>query len=141
MPVFAGKDHVVHHLGATEYILMAVATVGALLGIGLAYSKYIKNSEVPESDEKFTGFSKVLYNKYYVDEIYNAVFVKPLHAMSRFFRDVFETALSGFVYGWGRLANSIGTQGQAMQNGSIGYYLFAFVLGICSILTYLFLAQ
>jgi NADH-quinone oxidoreductase subunit L len=120
---------------------MAVAVLGGLVGIFIAYAKYIKKSEVPEPDENITGFAKVLYNKYYVDEIYNTLFVKPLHAMSRFFRDVLETALSSFVYGWGRLANSIGTQGQAMQNGSIGYYLFAFVLGVCSILTYLFLAQ
>jgi NADH-quinone oxidoreductase subunit L len=141
MPLFSEKAGEAHHLGTSEYVLMAVATVGALVGIGIAYFKYIKNSEVPESDEKITGFAKVLYNKYYVDEIYNTLFVKPLHAMSRFFRDVLETALSGFVYGWGKLANSIGTQGQAMQNGSIGYYLFAFVLGVCSILTYLFLAQ
>lgn len=138
---FLGKvGHGEHHLDNTAYMLMGIATVGALVGIGIAYAKYIKQSQVPESDEKISGFAKVLYHKYYVDELYNAIFVKPLHALSRFFRDVLERALSGFVYGWGRMANSIGTQGQAMQNGNIGYYLFAFVLGVCSILTYLFLA-
>jgi NADH-quinone oxidoreductase subunit L len=141
MPLFAEKSGETHHLGTTEYSLMAVATIGALLGIGIAYVKYIKQSQLPEPDENITGLTKVLYNKYYVDEIYDALFVKPLHALSRFFRDTLETALSGFVYGWGKAAYAIGAQGKKMQNGSIGYYLFAFVLGVCTILTYLFLAQ
>jgi NADH-quinone oxidoreductase subunit L len=141
MPLFSEKAGEAHHLGATEYTLMAIATAGALLGIGIAYVKYIRQSQRPEPDENITGFAKVLYNKYYVDEIYDALFVKPLHALSRFFRDTIETALSGFVYGWGKAANAIGNSGKTLQNGSIGFYLFAFVLGICSILTYLFLAQ
>ncbi|RZJ29010.1 MAG: NADH-quinone oxidoreductase subunit L [Flavobacterium sp.] len=141
MPLFGEKAGEAHQMGTTEYTLMAIATIGALLGIGIAYAKYIKQSQLPERDEEITGFTKVLYNKYYVDEIYNALFVKPLHAMSRFFRDSVETALSGFVYGWGKAANAIGNSGKAVQNGSIGYYLFVFVIGFCGILFYLFLAQ
>lgn len=141
MPLFGEKAGEAHHLGTNEYVLMAVATIGALLGIAIAYAKYIRQSQVPEPDEKITGLTKVLYNKYYVDEIYDVLFVKPIHAMSRFFRDTLETALSGFVYGWGKAANAIGNSGKAVQNGSIGYYLFVFVIGFCSILFYLFLAQ
>ncbi len=140
-PLFGEKAGEAHHLGTMEYSLMAVATIGALIGIGIAYAKYIKKSELPEPDENITGFTKVLYNKYYIDEIYDALFVKPLHALSRFFRDTLETALSRFVYGWGKAANAIGQRASYTQNGSIGYYLFAFVLGVCCILTYLFLAQ
>jgi NADH-quinone oxidoreductase subunit L len=140
-PLFAEKAGEAHHLGPNEYMLMGVATLGALLGIGIAYAKYIRQNQLPESDEKITGISKVLYNKYYVDEIYDAVFVKPLHAMSRFFRDTLETALSKFVYGSAKLVNAIGNSGKLVQTGSIGLYLFIFVLGVCSILTYLFLAQ
>src|SRR5690554_5913804 len=39
-----------HELGTTEYILMALAVVGALVGIGFAYTKYMKNKHVPVND-------------------------------------------------------------------------------------------
>ncbi len=140
-PVFGDKAHVAHHFGVTEYTLMAVAVIGGLIGIGIAYMKYIKQNQLPPADENIEGINKVLYNKYYVDEIYDAIFVKPLHAMARFFRDTIERLLSTFVYGFGTAANALGSRGRALQNGSIGYYLFAFVLGFCVILIYLFLAQ
>jgi NADH-quinone oxidoreductase subunit L len=140
-PVFNKVGHEEHHLGSTEYMLMGIAVVGALVGIAIAYAKFIRQGKVPANDEEITGLSKVIYNKYYVDEIYDSLFVKPLHAMSRFFRDTVEPALSGVVYGFGRMANVIGTSGKTLQNGSIGLYLFAFVVGVSSILIYLFVAQ
>jgi len=140
-PLFAEKAGEAHHLGTTEYMLMAVALIGAFVGIGWAYVKYIKQSELPEEDSKITGFSKVLYNKYYVDEVYEAIFVKPINALSRFFRDYIERALSSFVFGFGKAATEISYQGKKLQSGNVGFYLFAFVLGICGMITYLFLAQ
>ncbi|WP_072988761.1 NADH-quinone oxidoreductase subunit L [Flavobacterium segetis] len=130
-----------HHFGTTEYTLMAIAVVGALIGIGLAYSKYIKQNSVPVADAEITGFAKVLYNKYYVDEFYDALFVKPINFLSQFFRDTVETGLSSLVYGFGKVTNELSYQGKKIQTGSIGLYLFVFVLGLCAIISYLFLAQ
>ena len=130
-----------HHLGTTEYILMAIAVVGGLVGIGLAYAKYNKQNTVPGEDASITGFAKVLYNKYYLDEIYDFLFVKSINAMSKFFRDQVETSLSSFVFGFGKVTNEISVQGKKVQNGSVGLYLFAFVLGLCAIISFLFLAQ
>ncbi|HEX8017487.1 MAG TPA: NADH-quinone oxidoreductase subunit L, partial [Flavobacterium sp.] len=134
----AGEEH---HLGATEYTLMGVAVLGGLLGILIAYIKYFKQDNVPESDENITGLSKVLYNKYYVDEAYDALFVAPVNFLSKFFRDYIETGLSALVFGLGKVTNEIGFQGKKLQNGSVGLYLFAFVLGLCAIVSYIFLAQ
>jgi NADH-quinone oxidoreductase subunit L len=130
-----------HHLGTTEYILMAIAVVGGLIGIGLAYAKYNKQNTVPGEDASITGFAKVLYNKYYLDEIYDFLFVKSINAISKFFRDQVETNLSAFVFGFGKVTNEISLQGKKVQNGSVGLYLFAFVLGLCAIISFLFLAQ
>jgi NADH-quinone oxidoreductase subunit L len=60
-----------HHFGTSEYLLMLVAVIGGLVGIGIAYAKYIKQNQVPDEDAAITGFTKVLYDKYYVDEIYD----------------------------------------------------------------------
>ena len=130
-----------HHLGTTEYILMAIAVVGGLVGIGLAYAKYNKQNTVPGEDASITGFAKVLYNKYYLDEIYDFLFVKSINAMSKFFRDQVETSLASFVFGFGKVTNEISVQGKKVQNGRVGLYLFAFVLGLCAIISFLFLAQ
>ena len=128
-------------LNSTSYILMGIALVGAIVGITVAYIKYIKKSELPAEDENITGISKIIYNKYYVDEAYTMLIVNPLNAASRFFRDKVETGLSKFVFGFGKATEAIGTQGRKVQSGSIGLYLFAFVLGVCVILTCLFIAQ
>jgi NADH-quinone oxidoreductase subunit L len=50
---------------------MLVAVIGGLVGIGIAYAKYISKNQVPDEDAAITGFTKVLYDKYYVDEIYD----------------------------------------------------------------------
>ncbi len=139
-PLFS-KTSEEHALGMTEYMLMGIALVGAFIGIGIAFSKYIKQNNVPEEDDKITGFSKVLYNKYYVDEFYETLFVKPINGLSRFFRDYIETALSGFVFGLGKVTMELGAQGRKIQNGNTGLYLFAFVLGVIAMISYLFLAQ
>lgn len=137
-PIFAHKPHEAHHLGTTEYMLMAFAVVGALIGIGIAYAKYIKKAEVPAEDDQITGFAKVLYNKYYVDETYMAVIVKPIYSLARFFRDYIETGLSQLIFGLGSVADGLALQGKKLQNGNIGFYLFAFVFGLCSVVFYLF---
>ncbi len=138
VPKLASQEH---HLGTTEYLLMAVAVVGGLVGIGLAYTKYNKQNTVPGDDTSITGFAKVLYNKYYLDEIYDFLFVKSINGLSKIFRDQVETALSAVVFGFGKVTNEISLQGKKVQNGSVGLYLFAFVLGLCAIISFLFLAQ
>lgn len=130
-----------HVLGTTEYILMAIAVLGACIGLFIAYSKYIKKGELPPADEKMTGFHKVLYNKYYIDEIYMKIIVKPIYMLSVFFRDVVEVILSETIYGLGKIADGLSLQGKKAQNGNIGLYLLAFVIGICLMLYYLFIAR
>lgn len=139
-PIFIGAREE-HHVDTTTFMLMGVAVVGALIGIGIAYSNYIKKSQVPGEDNEITGFSKVLYNKFYVDEIYMAVIVRPIYAIASFSKNFIETALSGFIFGLGKVTNMVGTQGRVLQNGSVGFYLFVFVIGTASIIAYLFLAQ
>jgi NADH-quinone oxidoreductase subunit L len=139
-PLFVKVSHEAHHLGQTEYLLMGIATIGALLGIGFAYSKYIKQNQVPLQDSEITGVAKVLYNKYYVDEFYMILIVNPINKLSKFFKKRVETAISDFVFGLGEVTNAIGNAGKELQTGSIGLYLFAFVIGVSAILFYLFLA-
>jgi NADH-quinone oxidoreductase subunit L len=140
-PLFAKATTEEHGLGFTEYSLMGIAVIGAFLGILIAYRKYIKQNTVPTEDAQITGFSKVLYNKYYIDEVYDTLFVNTTNGLSKFFRDYVETGISSLVFGLGKVTSELSFQGKKLQNGSVGLYLFAFVLGMCAIVSYLFLAQ
>jgi NADH-quinone oxidoreductase subunit L len=61
--------------------------------------------------------------------------------LSKFFRDYVETGISSLVFGLGKVTSELSYQGKKLQNGSVGLYLFAFVLGMCAIVSFLFLAQ
>ncbi|EGK02827.1 NADH-quinone oxidoreductase subunit L [Dysgonomonas gadei] len=116
-----------------------ISSLIAFIGLGLAYFKYIKKSEVPAEDNKITGFGKVLYNKYYIDEIYNALFVKPIYALANFFDKYMEQWLKGFFKGGGELVEAASPYFKKLQNGSLGFYLFFFVLGFSALIICLFL--
>ena len=59
-----------------DYLLMLLSVLIACGGIWLAYKWYIKQPEVPDKiATNFSGLYRVLYNKYYVDQIYDALFV------------------------------------------------------------------
>jgi NADH-quinone oxidoreductase subunit L len=139
-PVLSGK-HEEHPLGTQEYMLMGIALAGAIVGIIWANAKYIKQGFVPKEDAEIVGFNKTIYNKYYVDEFYTFLIVKPINSLANFFRTTLEPALGSMLFGLGTVANGIGIQGKKLQNGNIGLYLFVFVIGICAIITYLFIAQ
>lgn len=139
-PILVTKHHA-HVLGTHEFMLMGVALAGAIVGILWAYSKYLKQGFVPKEDEAIVGFNKVIYNKYYVDEFYTAVIVNPINALSNFSRETIEPQLSKLVFSFGNAAKALSSQGKKVHNGNIGLYLFMFVLGICALIIYLFIAQ
>ena len=139
-PILVTKHHA-HALGTHEFMLMGLALLGAVIGIVWAYFKYIKQAFVPKEDAEIVGFSKTVYNKFYIDEIYTAIIVNPINALSNVFRENVEPMLSKLVFSFGTLSSEIGNQGKKLQNGNIGLYLFAFVIGICAIIFYLFIAQ
>ncbi len=138
-PILPGIAVGEHPPVSSQITTMIISTVIAFIGLGLAYYKYIRKSEVPAEDDKITGFAKVLYNKYYIDEIYNALFVKPTYALANFFDKVIEPALKTFFKGGGLLIESLTTPAKRLQNGSLGFYMFFFVLGFCALIIYLFL--
>jgi NADH-quinone oxidoreductase subunit L len=140
-PLFAHKSHEAHTLGTTEYTLMAVATIGALLGIAIAYSKYLKKKEIPVTDSEVKGLHKVLSNKYYLDEIYMATIVKPIYMISNFAKKYVEKFISQAVIGLGGATYALSIKGKKIQNGNIGVYLFAFIFGMVGFLVYVFIIR
>lgn len=125
-------DHVTH---STELILMAVVVVLTLGVIFIAYNMYIRRNDTSVDPEQTTGVRKVLTYKYYIDELYDTIIVKPLYAISKLFSNIIERlGIDGIVNGIGK-GVVYGSRGlRFLQDGSIGYYLFVMVVGIIVIL-------
>lgn len=68
---------VAHHSVFLEYLMMIISVTIALIGILLAYHMYIRNPSIPEKlAKKFNVLYKLIFNKYYVDEIYDFFIIK-----------------------------------------------------------------
>ncbi|HEY0271893.1 MAG TPA: proton-conducting transporter membrane subunit, partial [Chitinophaga sp.] len=134
-PIFAPSAPfaAVHELEhATEWLLMGLSSVLVIVMIFWARAKY-RNYQ-PSGAEN-TGLLKVLENKWYVDELYDAVIVRPLLALGQFFSEVMEKmGIDRLVNGIGRSVQWGGQQLRVIQNGQVGFYVFAMVLGMIVLL-------
>lgn len=137
---------ILHHADAadhnTEYMLMGITVVGVLISIFIAYSKYVGKSHVPVPDEApRPALSKLSYNKFYIDELYDAVIRKPLDAFSTFFYKVLDTkVIDGLVNGLGWSTNEASKGLRLVQSGNVGFYILMMVVGIISMLLYTYLS-
>ncbi len=124
-----------------EWTLMAIAVLAAVATIIFAYMVYIKNQILPEAnDEKLKGIRKLVYNKYYVDEIYDAIIRKPLDVLSTFFYKFMDLeVVDGIVKGVGSGVTGLSSIIRKAQTGHIGLYIFSMVVGIILILFYSFI--
>lgn len=123
----------------TQSIMMIVSTLIAFIGVFIAWYKYGKNGEVPVADDKKSGLVKALYHKYYIDEVYDKLFVKPTYTLGKFFNNIVEVLVSGIVSGVAKFIEALSYPMRALQNGSLGFYLFCFVIGFTCIGICLFL--
>lgn len=126
---------------STEYMLMGVSVGVAIAAILVAYNLFISKKTVPSADKDVTGFPKVLQNKYYVDELYESVFVNPMRKLSDLLHSFGEFLIDLVVNGMGRLVQWLAGQARLLQTGETGFYVFAMVLGILAIMAWNFLLK
>ncbi len=130
-PVFAPSNDIVakHHLEhSTEYMLMSISVGGALIALIYAWSKFSKYEKTTAEE---TGIGKILANKWYVDELYDAVIVKPRQSVAAFLNNVVEKkGIDGFVNGIGKGVNYSSRQIRLLQSGQVGNYVLLMVIGI-----------
>jgi len=124
--------------GTTEYTLIAIAIAVAILGLVAGYRMTLSRTIVPAAEApEEQGFWRVLYHKYYVDELYAAVVVRPLMKLSERFlwKGVDGRVVDGgFVNGSAGISRVIGLIGSRLQTGQVGFYVLVFVLGAVFIL-------
>jgi len=125
--------------GSVEGTLMVAAIVVALVGIFIAYYLYIKRTELPERFVKsFPGVFRTVNNKYYVDELYHAIFVRGLLGLGTFFKRVVdEILIDGTVNGIAYVLQGVGSLIRLIQAGYVQGYAFGMIAGAIALLGYL----
>lgn len=128
-PIFAESNKLAHahHLThSQEYIMMGVSTALIIGVIVFAVTKFKKAADV---NDEHTGIAKVLENKWYVDELYDTIIVKPLHLLSVFFKNILEkNIIDGVVNGVGKLVGYGSRQLRLLQSGQVGNYILVMVM-------------
>ncbi len=125
---------------STEYLLMAISLGAAALGLYLAYILYYKRPELPRAiADSLGGFYDTVVHKYYIDELYAALFVKPLldgstrilwHGVDQ---GVIDAAINDAANG----ANHVSDAARHMQSGNLRSYAGWIAAGGAVVIAYM----
>lgn len=135
-PVFEHTQKL-HHISAhgshaVEYALMAVSVGIAFFGIFVAWTMYIKNPELPAKfTTRFAPLYKAVLNKWYIDELYDFVFVNPCKKIGTFLWRGFDVrVIDGVVNGVAWVVRGLGAGLRYTQSGYLYNYAMAMVVGV-----------
>ncbi|MEW6456498.1 MAG: NADH-quinone oxidoreductase subunit L [Acidobacteriota bacterium] len=137
-PVIKLKNthHSLSHQG--EFLLMTLSSLAALTGILISWLFYIKKRNLPEIlSQRFRRTYNLLYNKYFVDEIYNFIFVNPIVSGSRALWEKFDLgAIDWTVDHSASTTDKFSKILSGFQSGYFRDYGFLILLGMISILSF-----
>ena len=143
-PIFGGEAQVdqwlaqlnsktIHMSHATEWILIVLSVLVAVAGIIVAYKKYAKfDIEKPEEEIGLIG------NKFYVDEIYHAVFVETSKKLSVWIDKVLDDKIiDAFIMNSSKGFVNLGKKVAMMQNANVRFYAIFMLVGMTCVFIYL----
>ena len=133
----APVEEVVEH--GLEWTLMLVSIAVAVAGIGIAAYFFLKNRHAADRlADQFAGPRRLLENKYYVDEIYDAAIVQPIRITSEsgLWRVVDARIIDGAVNGVAEVVGGASDRLRRIQTGSVRAYAASLFLGVVLILGY-----
>jgi NADH-quinone oxidoreductase subunit L len=142
-PVLAGSEDVIrangvriaeaHHTPWPIVLAVAIGVGGLALAFALAGARS-KRLRTAEQEPAYTGgLQKALYNKWYVDELYDRVIVRPVNALSRA-EWGFDRVIDGTVDFFGRMAQALGLWTGRLQTGHLNTYAFVLIVGVLVVL-------
>ena len=129
--VWASGGEVGGHGASLELLMMVVSVVIALIGIGIAYLFYVKNPALPKLvAERWSGLYKVVFNKYYVDELYEILFINSLKKFGTgLWKGFDDLVIDGSINGVAYLIGALSRAMRKMQTGLVQNYAFSMVIG------------
>ena len=125
---------------ATELIFTGISVALAFLGLFLAWLLYHHRPELPD---RIAEWAHALYsavsNKYWIDELYAAIFVKPLIGISRvvFWRTIDQGIIDGTLNGSAESARELSDEVRHMQSGNVRSYAGWVAIGATAVIAYM----
>ena len=129
--------------GAEVWGLVAGGVI-SILGIGLAWSVYVREpGTATRVRERFAWLHRFLVNKWYFDELYEAMFVRPVATIGGFSRRVIETEfVQGTIVGGATGIVRVGTSvARSVQTGYLRMYALFLLLGVAGLTLYFLIAS
>lgn len=142
--IFTGPDnHVLHHAHEVPAWVPLAPTVAGVAGIALAYVLYMFAPGIPgKLAASFGGLYRFLLNKWYFDELYDAIFVKPTQALARAFWKTGDVRLiDGMPNGAASLAVDAARGAVKLQTGRVANYAFTMIIGLVAFISLLLLGM
>ena len=141
--VMPGTDPIAaaHH---APFWVKALPVAAALLGILAAWHAYMRDPELPaRAARRFGRVYRFLLNKWYFDELYDCLFVRPAH---RFGRNLWKEGDGAIIDGLGpdgvaAVARHLARRVAALQSGYLYHYAFAMLAGVAGVLTWYLLTR
>ena len=138
--IFILKDnYILKELHDVSYLIKWSPTIMMIIGVIIAYYLYIRNPQIPE---KIAKDQEVLYNfllnKWYFDEIYNYIFVKPVVLLGKiFWKRGDENIINRFgPDGISKQVVRVTRKIVQLQSGLIYHYAFSMIIGLTFIITF-----
>jgi NADH-quinone oxidoreductase subunit L len=123
-------------------LLLSIAVGGALLVWLLAWWMYTRKNTLPEASEnEMNFFTKMVYKKFYLDEIYDFVFKAPVNFLSKAFYFIDSKIIDKIVNLTGITALSSGDALRKIQSGNIGLYLFIMTISVIGLILLQFILK
>jgi NADH-quinone oxidoreductase subunit L len=125
--------------GGLELSLMLVSSVIAIAGMALASFIWLKRRQIADrAAAAFPGVYRLLLNKYYVDEIYDATVVQPIRIVSQegLWRGIDVNIIDGAVNGTASIVDGSSSLLRRLQSGSVRAYAGSLFIGVVLILGY-----
>ncbi|MBM3265932.1 MAG: hypothetical protein FJY97_21285 [candidate division Zixibacteria bacterium] len=138
-PVFLSvPEQTMDHMLVYEWITLIASVVVAAGGILYARKVYIGNAVVPGFGETQTGLHRWLLNKYYIDELYDRVIVRPIEQLAWIFWKIVDVVLiDGLLTIGALIVQGIGSLGRYTQTGVVQHYALIMVIGAVIVIGYL----
>ena len=135
-PIFGAPKTAAHAAVNDELFLTAITLGIAALGIFVAFVFYGRESRIAERIAA-TGLYRWLAGKYYVDEFYDRLFVRPFAACAGWLARSFDPGfIDGIVNGVAASVRATSLSWRRLQSGNVQHYLFAFLAGTLLIFAY-----
>jgi len=147
-PVFAASTTIQDGAAASpaeaehglELMLMGIVLLAVLASLWLAWRFYGRKSDLPERTAKrLGGLYTLVFNKYYIDELYDAAITRPLRRFSEsaLWRFIDTRVIDGSLNGVAALIGAGSRALSSVQTGMVQNYALLFVFGVVALLFYL----